>query len=70
MVRDHALVLAIANEPSETPEAILTPAPLYHTAGLFCILKSAALAATLILVSSFDPERSAVRSSPERPPRS
>ena len=57
MVRDHALVLAIANEPSETPEAILTPAPLYHTAGLFCILKSAALAATLILVSSFDPEK-------------
>ena len=57
MVRDHALILAAGSEPSEESPAILTPAPLYHTAGLFCIFKSAALAATLILISSFEPEK-------------
>ena len=54
MVRDHALVLAVEDEKSDDHEVILTPAPLYHTAGLLCVFKSAVLAGTLILLDRFD----------------
>lgn len=57
MVCTHSLVLAIEDEKREDHEIILTPAPLYHTAGLLCVFKSAVLAGTLVLLSRFDPER-------------
>ncbi len=56
MVRDHSLVLAVEDEKSEDHEVILTPAPLYHTAGLLCVFKSAVLAGTLVLLDRFNPQ--------------
>lgn len=57
IVCSHAEVLAGSNTRGRIPETVLTPAPLYHTAGLFCIFKTAALGGTLVLVDGFDPER-------------
>lgn len=50
MVCDHSEILVRGNEGSEH-ETILTPAPLYHTAGLVCIFKTAALGGTLVLIA-------------------
>lgn len=57
IVRDHALVLALENWGRGDPqcEVMLTSSPLYHTAGLLCVLKMAAVGGTLILVDRFDP---------------
>ena len=38
-------------------EVMLTPAPLYHAAGLCCVIKMARLAGTLVLVDSFCPDK-------------
>jgi long-chain acyl-CoA synthetase len=55
MVKDHALVLAIENGRSGVHETMLTSSPLYHAAGLLCVLKMAALAGSLVLVPKLDP---------------
>jgi long-chain acyl-CoA synthetase len=55
MVRDHALVLAIKNGEQDCPEVMLTSSPLYHAAGLLCVLKMAALAGTLVLADKLEP---------------
>ncbi len=54
MVRDHALVLAMGDAGS-SDEIMLTASPLYHTAGLLCMLKMAALGGTLVLAERLDP---------------
>lgn len=54
MVRDHALVLAMGDGAS-CDEVLVTASPLYHTAGLLCVLKMAALAGTLVLAERLDP---------------
>lgn len=54
MVCSHAAVLAEENPDSDRSNIMLTPAPLYHTAGLFCIFKTAALGGTLILINGFN----------------
>ena len=38
-------------------EVMLTPAPLYHAAGLCCVVKMVGLGGTLVLVDSFCPEK-------------
>lgn len=57
IVCDHASILAEEDPVSDRSKVILTPAPLYHTAGLFCIFKMAALGGTLILINGFDCEK-------------
>ncbi len=54
MVRDHALVLAIGNG-AANDEVLVTASPLYHTAGLLCVLKMAALGGTIVLAERLDP---------------
>lgn len=54
MVRDHALVLAM-DDGTSRDEVMVTASPLYHTAGLLCVLKMAALAGTLVLAERLDP---------------
>ena len=54
MVCSHSAVLADDSIVSGQANIMLTPAPLYHTAGLFCIFKMAALGGTLILVDGFN----------------
>lgn len=54
MVRDHALVLAMGDGASHD-EVMVTASPLYHTAGLLCVLKMAALAGALVLAERLDP---------------
>lgn len=57
IVCSHAEVLAAGDENDGAPMVVLTPAPLYHTAGLFCVFKTAACAGTLVLVNGFHPEK-------------
>lgn len=54
MVRDHALVLAMGDGGTQA-EVMVTASPLYHTAGLLCVLKMAALSGTLVLAERLDP---------------
>ena len=54
MVREHALVLALESGGCSKHEIMLTTSPFYHTGGLMCILKMAALAGTVVLVERFD----------------
>lgn len=54
IVRDHALVLAMGDGGARD-EVMVTASPLYHTAGLLCVLKMAALAGTLVLAERLDP---------------
>lgn len=54
IVRDHALVLALGDGAAHA-EVMVTASPLYHTAGLLCVLKMAALCGTLVLAERLDP---------------
>lgn len=54
IVRDHALVLAM-DDVARRAEVMVTASPLYHTAGLLCVLKMAALCGTLVLAERLDP---------------
>lgn len=58
MMSAYARVLAEGSPAgSGKTEVMLTPAPLYHAAGLCCAVKMAVLAGTLVLINGFDPKK-------------
>lgn len=56
IVRDYALMMALENDNCHRPEILLTPCPMFHTAGMSLIMKMAALGGTLVLMDRVDCE--------------
>lgn len=56
MMYDYARTLAADNFNGGKSDVLLTSAPLYHAAGLCCVVKMGALAGTVALLNKFIPE--------------
>ena len=56
ILAEYARQLGAEARVGDSPPVMLTPAPLYHAAGLCCVVKTLVLGGTLVLTMGFDPE--------------